>query len=200
MLIIPELETVVLQPPRTGTSALKDAVLSAYPKAFLLYRHMEFAGIPSGYEQWTVVAQVRHPRRRLESLYQYMSAPEIRADTDPHWLTSVRAATSRGFEHWLLEDPYVFANPSPSEAKAFRPRYQVQFAWREQIKSQRLWAARADRLIYFESLEADAKHVLGITLDVRGASAPLHLTWTPSMEAHLRKWHTWDLSLYCETD
>lgn len=200
MIIVPEIETVILQPPRTGSSSVKDAVLAKYKSAFMLYRHMEYAGLPSGYDRWRVICQVREPHRRLESLFKYMRDPELRGDTDPVWLESVRKATEKGFEHWLLHDQYIFANPTPSGYKAYRPRYQVNYAWREQIKSQSLYAKEADELLFFESLVESAQRMLGIELDVkRGATEPEKFKWTPEMEAHLQKWHQWDLYLYDPT-
>ncbi len=48
MIIIPELTTVVVCPPRTGSTSLKDAILERYTEAFMLYRHMEANQIPMG--------------------------------------------------------------------------------------------------------------------------------------------------------
>lgn len=200
MIIIPEIETVVLQPPRTGSSTVKDEILERYPKAFALYRHMEYAGLPMGYGLWRVVCQVREPCARMESLFKYMRAPELRGDTDPMWLAEVKKATSRGFKHWLLEDGYVFANPTPSAGKAYRPRYQVAFPWREQVKSQGLWAAQATHLLHYESLGESAADLLGIQIKVRrGATSPETFIWDNEMGTHMRRWHSWDLALYDPT-
>jgi hypothetical protein len=197
MIIIPELETVLLQPPRTGTSSVKDAVLNTYPKAFMLYRHMEANGIPVGYEKFHIVCQVRCPFERMESLFKYMSNPEFREDTNPTWFARVQAATAGGFEDWLLNSEYIFANPTPSLDKHFRPRYMVNHAWREQIKSQRLWAEGADQLIRYERLRGDVMATLNIDLDLhRGRSSQQSLEWTPAMIQHMRDWHDWDISLY----
>jgi hypothetical protein len=41
MILIPEIETVLILVPRTGTGSLRRAVLQRYPRAMLIYRHME---------------------------------------------------------------------------------------------------------------------------------------------------------------
>lgn len=111
MIIIPELETVVLQPPRTGTTSLRDAILKEYPSAFLLYRHMEADGIPFGYKHWRTVTQVRHPLSRLWSVYKYMKQPKVKARTNEQWIKKVQAAADRPFAEWLTE-PTVFTTPA----------------------------------------------------------------------------------------
>lgn len=197
MIIIPEIETVLLQPPRTGTSSVKDAVLAHYPKAFAIYRHMEYAGIPAGYERWRVVSQVRDPLDRMKSLFQYMRNPEVRSGTDKEWLASVQKDTAQGFEHWLLHGRYVFANPSPSPYTDFRPRYMVRYPFREQIKSQSLWAAPADEIIRYESLVEDARVSLNIDLGIhRGRSLPVDIEYTEECRRHMWRYHSWDMGLY----
>ena len=200
MIIIPEIETVLLQPPRTGSTVVRDAVLGSYAGAFPLYRHMEFDGIPLGYRSWRVVSQVREPKARLESLFQYMANPRIGPDTDPTWVAKVRNSTLLGFDDWLLRSDYVFSNPAPSDAKAFRPIYQVMHVRREQIKSQALWAKHADDLIFAEHLAEDVGRVLGIGLPLKrvneSVAADEPIVWTPACQAHLERWHAWDLDLY----
>ena len=63
MLLIPEIETVVVLVPRTGSGTLRRAIVQAYPKAMLIYRHMEADGVPAGYDRWSKVGVVRDPRR-----------------------------------------------------------------------------------------------------------------------------------------
>lgn len=51
MILIPELETVVILVPRTGSGSLRRAIAEAYPSSMLVYRHMEADGIPAGYDR-----------------------------------------------------------------------------------------------------------------------------------------------------
>lgn len=52
MIIIPEINTVVILVPRTGTSTLRRAIAEIYPMSMMIYRHMEADGIPIGYDRW----------------------------------------------------------------------------------------------------------------------------------------------------
>lgn len=196
MLIIPELKTVVLQPPRTGTSSLKSAVLDKYEDAFLLYRHMEYAGIPAGYESWRVISQVRNPFTRMESLFQYMSAPKLKANTDPEWLERTKAETRYGFEHWLLHSQYLFANPNPSEFNAFRPRYNVSFPFIEQRKTQAYYTKNADVLLQFEKIESEARRLLAVDIPHLMESERVDVEWTMKAVEHMVNWHAWDVGYY----
>lgn len=72
MLIVPELKTVFILVPRTGSGTLYRELKRVYPKSMLLYRHMEADGVPQGYDRWRRVGFVRHPISRLASLYKFM--------------------------------------------------------------------------------------------------------------------------------
>ena len=72
MILIPEIETVVILVPRTGTTSLIKAIKERYPEAIRLYRHMEADGIPAGYDAWDKVGVARDPVERLWSLYKYL--------------------------------------------------------------------------------------------------------------------------------
>ena len=76
MIIIPELDTVVITPPRTASTSLHKAVKAHYPSAFSLYRHMEANGVPPGYDLWRKIGVVREPLERLWSLYKYIHKGE----------------------------------------------------------------------------------------------------------------------------
>jgi hypothetical protein len=45
VILIPEIETIVLLVPRTGSGSLRKAIAAKYPKSVLLYRHMEADGV-----------------------------------------------------------------------------------------------------------------------------------------------------------
>lgn len=116
MIIIPEIETVVIQPPRTGTSGLRNALLAKYPRAFSLYRHMERPGIPMGYEKWRVVCSFREPLERLYSLYCYMRAPTISGKVRNAWC-------DRPFADWLTGSSEVFTSPGSLADQNYDPYY-----------------------------------------------------------------------------
>lgn len=199
MIIIPELETVLLQPPRTGTTSIREAVLKKYPKAFAPYRHMEYAGIPVGYERWRVVCQVRNPYQRMVSLFNYMKNPEVREDTDPVWIEKVKAETTLGFSHWLRNGSFVFANPAASDAKPFRPRHMCLYPLPEQQKSQSFYGKFANSFLYFENLALDAEKFLNIDaadIPVRGSTDNLPYDFSVEDIKFMYKWHAWDIFIY----
>ena len=113
MLIVPELQTVFILVPRTGTGTLHREIRRVYPNAMLLYRHMEADGVPQGYDRWKRVGVVRHPLMRLESLYSFMksfgggSSVQHNADT-----LRVRTQVSRPFKDWLLNNEQPFTTPA----------------------------------------------------------------------------------------
>lgn len=138
MIIIPEIKTVVICVPRTGTTSLKKAVKAAYPEAFLPYRHMEAHGTPHGYEGWAKVGVVRRPLERLWSLYRYCAA--LTADS-PSW-SSGRAIRMREstevfeFDDWLLHNHVPFCPPKDHTTGEVFPYYSVMHVQAENRKSQ----------------------------------------------------------------
>lgn len=139
MLIIPELETVVILVPRTGSRSLKNAVLHRYPQSFLLYRHMEADGVPMGYNRWRRVGVVRDPVDRLWSLYKSL---QTFGDTwekveNKNYVTKMRESVEVPFEQWLLTNELVFTSPYDSEGGGrFFPAYAVAHSIPENRKSQ----------------------------------------------------------------
>lgn len=128
MIIVPELQTVVILVPRTGSGAIKRAVLAAYPQAMLLYRHMEADGVPHGYDRWPKVGIVRHPVDRLWSLYKFLK--RFDGDHDPAYIAAMRGSVEQPFSDWLVNDETVFTSPYD---RALRGRYFAQFTVRHPI-------------------------------------------------------------------
>lgn len=110
MFIIPELKKVVIVPPRTASTSLRNAVRDKYPKAMILYRHGEWGLVPSGYETYTPVYVLRHPVERLHSLWRYMGAvdKERCPNAPAEWLKRVREDADRPFKDWLLYSEELF--------------------------------------------------------------------------------------------
>lgn len=139
MLIVPEIQTVVILTPRTGSRSLKNAVMERYPQSFLLYRHMEADGIPAGYDQWAKVGVVRDPVERLFSLYKFLGqigdawAPEYEA-----YVKKMRASVvGVSFSEWVLNNEVVFTDPYSSDNSGkFWPQYNVRHRLPENRKSQ----------------------------------------------------------------
>jgi hypothetical protein len=107
MLIIPERRAVVITPPRTGSTALRKAVLAAYPRAFSPYRHMEATGIPYGYERWARYGIIRHPIERLWSLFKFM---QVTNSGTEEWRARQREESARDFEQWLMNPWFCFCD------------------------------------------------------------------------------------------
>jgi hypothetical protein len=135
VLIIPELETVVILVPRTGSGSLKNAVLARYPKAFSPYRHMEADGVPHGYDRWRRIGVVRHPVERLWSLYKFLR--DFGGRYEPAYIAAMRASVGRPFSDWVLNNQVVFSNPYDSAGEGrFWPQYAVLHSLPENRKSQ----------------------------------------------------------------
>lgn len=199
MLIIPEIKCVILQPPRTGSTSMRDAVLARYPLAFTPYRHMERDGIPAGYETFSILCAVRHPHQRLASLYRYMKKfSSTTARVSQEWRDRMSSDVSRPFADWLAQSQEVFTDPVDHDG-TFIPRYLVSQTMPIARKSQWFWA-RPDmgpvELLKLEDTKATELR-LDLKLDhanqsqVR-AEAPL----CAAARRHLEQHHKWDLEIY----
>lgn len=104
MIIVPELKTVFVLVPRTGSGTLYRELMRVYPRSMLLYRHMEADGVPQGYDRWRRIGFVRHPLTRLWSLYCFMQTfgggaqlPGFVADVE----RAQRQVAGKSFAEWL---------------------------------------------------------------------------------------------------
>lgn len=136
MIIIPEIETVVILTPRTGSGSLRRAIKVAYPQSMQLYRHMEADGIPQGYDRWKRVGVVRDPIERLWSLYKFLR--NYGSDNhDPAFIASMRACASVSFDDFILKNETVFTSPYDSAGRGrFWPHYTCRHPIPENRKSQ----------------------------------------------------------------
>lgn len=197
MILIPEIETVVLLVPRTGSGTLKRALLKAYPKAMMPYRHMEADGVPGGYDRWRKVGVVRHPVDRLWSLYKFCR-DNVRGQIHPTYGERVRRSTTRSFSDWILDNDVIFTDPYDSAGSLkFYPQYAVRHALPENRKSQFV-TLRPDlgtTVVPFRQLSWLACR-LGIELDEHhnrteaGAAPEL----TREAADHIKRFFAWDLN------
>jgi hypothetical protein len=143
MIIIPEIETVVILVPRTGTGSLRRAIAARYPTSMLLYRHMEADGIPAGYDRWRKVGLVREPASRLWSLYKFLKTygdTEHQRRHDTAYIAAMRAQVDRPFDDWIINNRVVFTGPYDSAGRGrYFPHYTVRHHLPENLKSQFLY-------------------------------------------------------------
>lgn len=136
MILIPEIETVIICPPRTGSSTLRKVVRETYPASIQLYHHMEADGIPDGYDHWRRVGLVRNPIDRLWSLYKFMGAYTFDRHC-PEFCRSLKASVGVPFDQWILSNEVVFSSPyDRSGSGRFFPLYTCRHALPENRKSQ----------------------------------------------------------------
>lgn len=138
MIIVPEAQRVVILPPRTGTTALKAAIARIFPQSFLIYRHMEADGVPSGYDRWQRMGVVREPIDRLWSVYLYCKT--LRSHFKSTWseqrVFEMEEDTASGFREWLFHSTSVFATAYRPDGVFDNPRYMVGHPLPEPQKSQ----------------------------------------------------------------
>lgn len=206
MIIVPELKTVVILTPRTGTRSLKNALLKKYPQAFLLYRHMEADGVPHGYDRWHKVGVVREPVARLWSLYKYLDRFGLDwcAEHDETYTANMRASVAKPFEEWLMTNELPFTSPYDSAGLGrFFPAYACRHPLPENRKSQFMYLRPdlgTEVVSYaFESLIA-LHHRLGVTSIIgreNGTSQSLHQSSPPPLSdqarAYVARWFAWDI-------
>lgn len=140
MILIPDIETVVILVPRAGSTSILTAVKKRYPRAIVLYRHMEADGVPYAYDRYKKVAVIRNPLDRLWSLYKYMDRLPL-GKYEGNWTFEMRKQTRRDFEDWVLNNQSVFTYQyDPDGTLKTDPFYAVNHPLPENRKSQFLYA------------------------------------------------------------
>lgn len=197
MIIIPEIETVMILVPRTGSGSLRRAIAKRYPKSMLIYRHMEADGLPLGYDQWKKVGVLREPVARLWSLYKFLR--NFGGDHDPAYVQAMRESVSMGFSEWLVSNRVPFTTPYDSAGHGrFWPQYTVRHPLPENRKSQFMYL-RPDlgtKIVPFNKLGNLAAH-LDLDLDHQNRTtedgAP---DLSPLAQEHVERWFRWDSIQY----
>lgn len=207
MLIIPEIETVVILPPRTGTGSLYRRVLEAYPKAMMPYRHMEADGVPFGYDRWRRVGVLRHPESRMWSLYNYLKTfgieHAVRPEYDEHNRIQRSQVEGRTFEEWLVDNQIIFTSQHDQTGQGgFHPQYACKHPYAENRKSQ-FYYLRPDLGTEIIPYTPDASAI--------GAALGIEVPRTTNVVApgeppllgilgrdHMSKFHRWDFEA-CES-
>lgn len=202
MIIIPEIKTVVILVPRTGTGALRRAVAEQYPEAMLIYRHMEADGVPLGYDRWPRVGVLRHPLDRLWSLYHFLRTfgdTEHQRRHDAAYIKAMRAQVAISFEEWVLYNQTIFTGPYDSSGRGrFFPHYTVRHPLPENRKSQFLYL-RPDlgTTIYAYENVGQLHERLNIKPARHNASngppPPLIGDLSAGVRNHIETWFAWDL-------
>ena len=196
MIIVPELETVVILVPRTGSGSLKQALLATYPNAFMPYRHMEADGVPHGYDRWARVGVIRNPIDRLHSLYKFCKRGRNARTYDcyPSYWDALEASVERSFEDWLVHNDLAFTNAYCSHGSGFNPQFSVLHSIPENRKSA-FFYLRPDlgtEILQFSdirSIEARLGVQLGHRNETERTERP-HLS--PEAMRHMVAFHQWD--------
>jgi hypothetical protein len=213
MILVPEIETVVILVPRCGSGVLRDALLATYPRATMLYRHMEADGVPQGYDRWRRIGILRHPVDRLWSLYKFLlqvaqiqPASEIPGKWEPSYVEAQRRSVAgRDFDAWIVENETVFTSPYDAGGLGrFWPNFTVRHPLPENRKSQFIYL-RPDlgtEVWQFHAL-AHLAEELGVELGGDSKGTISHKTVADSHPAlsaaaadHMERFFSWDLSRY----
>lgn len=206
MLLIPELELVVILPPRTGSGTLRRAIAAKFPKTIALYRHMEADGVPHGYTHWKKMGFIRDPLERLFSLWQFCLHPPT--DQPECWRKNLQDSTKgKNFTGWVTQNMVPFTNQYDSSgAGRLFPFFTVLHSMPETRKPQAMYL-RPDlgtKVIPYERLGQACKSILDIDLDdvPRTNLSPVHFDrsgFNPgaleTLDAHVQKWLHEDVRL-----
>lgn len=197
MILIPEIKTVIILVPRTGTRSLKRAIEERYPESILLYRHMEADGVPQGYDRWRKIGVARNPVDRLWSLFKYLKRFGLDwcAEHDETYTAKMRDSVAQPFENWLTHNELVFTSPYDSAGLGrFYAPYTVRHPLPENRKSQFIYL-RPD--LGTEIVPYDHVGRLYAELEVN----PPRLNVTPDepapelsaeAQSYARQWFAWD--------
>jgi hypothetical protein len=199
MILIPELKTVVILTPRTGTRSLKRAIAQRYPESMLIYRHMEADGVPQGYDRWRKVGVVRHPVDRLWSLYKYLERFGLDwcAEHDETYTAKMRESVQQPFEKWLMNNELPFTAPYDSAGLGrFFPAYTCRHPLPENRKSQFVYLRPDLGTRTFRYDDVAALHeALGVTPAIlNGTAAIIPPELSPAAWSYVRRWFEWDLA------
>lgn len=198
MLVIPEHQTIVILPPRTGSSSIHEAVAAVSPGAFMLYRHAEADAIPPGYDGYRVTGFVRHPLARMWSLYKFCATLDPR--TSATWaqeevLRLAESVQGRNFDDWLLNNVELFLPAHTGHPGLYQTHYMP-----ETRKSQHFYL-RPDlgtEIVPFSEL-AHWMESCGLPVVHTNDSPRLPIPPnSPAIELHLAKYMSWELSLGLE--
>lgn len=198
MILVPEISTVVILPPRTGSSTLRKALLSQYPRAMQVYRHMEADGIPLGYDTWRRVGVVRNPIDRLWSLYKFLQNFGGERH-DSAFVEAIRRSVDCSFSEWVLENDVTFTSPYDRAGLGrFWPAYSVRHPMPENRKSQAVYIRPDLGTEYWDYSQIDGMaESLGVKLSLRenetaDSNKP---KITPDAMAYIDRVHGWDFSV-----
>lgn len=205
MIIVPEIQKVLITPPRTGSTGICQAIIAKYPNAMWLYRHMEADGVPHGYDRWERHCIVRHPIYRLWSMYKYLIHGTHGTET---WRGTVQkdARSHDDFYHWMIHGTLPFIHPywyNPS--MKVDPRYMVLHHLPEQRKSQWIYARPDLGTIVHDFKTIDNVYrIFGMEPGTRvNASHPMGLRAIVSLSEpqrsevieHMQAWFEWELEI-----
>lgn len=202
MLIIPEIETVVILPPRTGTGSLYRAVLAAYPLAFMPYRHMEADGVPFGYDRWRRIGVLRHPMSRLLSLFKYLQSfgddHQAHGHFESYYRSRKESVEGKTFAQWVLTNELPFS-VHVDDRGTVRPLFMQNHMMAENRKSQ-FYYLRPDLGVEIVPYTPDGSAIsreLGITVghtnNVTGGGGNPDHRIAEKIQDHLELFHGWDL-------
>lgn len=205
MLIVPEIQKVFILVPRTGSGTLYRQIGAKYPKAMLLYRHMEADGCPHGYDRWERIGFVRHPLFRLWSLYNFMrnfgGGAQVQGGAASSDAQRVRAQVAMPFEEWLLNNREPWTVPFDLNGNgAYWPVLARMNSAPETRLSQ--WAyLRPDLGVTVHKFEELKACLSAWGLDPAAVSNATVREGPPTSEAisnHLSRFCKWDLEQDCE--
>lgn len=194
MILIPELETVLILVPRTSSGSLYRAVMARYPKAMMIYRHMEADGVPQGYERWLKVGVVRNPIQRLWSLYNYIEIMDYKHGYE--YVKNLQNSIEMPFVDWVLNNKTVFTSPhATGGSKFFIPKYTVRHSMPETIKSQ-YYYLRPDlgtKIFHFNDL-SHLQTYLDVRLEHHNKTVEVldEKILTKEFHEHMKKYFSWD--------
>lgn len=206
MIIVPELQKVFVLVPRTGSGTLYREMRRVYPKAMLLYRHMEADGCPQGYDRWERHGFVRHPLARLYSLYQFMrgfgGGAQVQGGAASADAARIHRQVARPFDDWLVNNRDAWTVPHDLNGNGvWWPVLSRRDCTPENIRSQ--WTyLRPDlgTIVHpFETLRdcmmqwgLDPTHVSNAT------KAHAEAAFSRDAWAHAERYQAWDLEQYSD--
>lgn len=189
MLIIPELQIILIFPPRTASGSLYRAVRQRYPRSMFLYRHMEMSGLPLGYDQWPSIGVIREPTARLWSLFKFIHTQKAVANRVN--VEDMRASIAgKSFNEWLVTNQWVFASGEGG------PHWSVRHPLPENFKSQRFYVTLPERDVFLYNFDSLLLLAGDLDIDLGRHNTTDRRLWpelsTEAVEI-INTYHDWDI-------
>lgn len=176
MIIVPELKSVLITPPRTASSSLRKYLPEKFPKAITLSYHGEYNMIPTCFSDYQVVGVVRDPLERLNSLYNFIRNADPKRFVEGYFGDVHKECMQMTFVQWLVYNKRAFTQPRIGDT--FYAKYNVHNVIPEIHKTYDMYFGPNAKYVMFDKISEK----LDLNLPVTNNNVDKSLTWNETLD------------------